>query len=136
MKKAVVISTDPIADMLTRIRNGLAVGKTKVSLPHSNVCETVAKALADNGYVRGVMVDQDDDRKHLEVVLSDEHGTSPITELTRLSTPGRRMYVKASAIPVVRRGRGVVIISTSHGIMTGESAKAKGLGGELILQVY
>ncbi len=131
-----VVSTDPIADMLTRIRNGIAVGKSEVTMPHSKVKETVARILADYGFVRDVKASEEDGRKALTIVINDENQPARITEIARVSRPGRRVYVKADEIPAVKRGRGIVVVSTSHGVMAGQEAVAKHLGGELICKVY
>lgn len=136
MNKTNLVSTDPIADMLTRVRNAAAVNKSEVTMPHSKLKETVAKILADNGFLSSVGVDQQDGRKILVIKINSEDEPSKITEISRLSRPGRRMYVKAAAIPTVRRGRGIVVISTSKGIMTGKQAANQKLGGELICEVY
>ncbi len=129
--------TDPIADMLTRLRNGLASGKDEIRLPHSKLKGAVAKLLAENGYLAAVKVEKDDSRLQLVIQLPSEHlVNAPITEIKRLSRPGRRLYVKATKIPTVKRGRGLVVVSTSQGIMSGQTAKAKQLGGELICEVY
>jgi small subunit ribosomal protein S8 len=129
-------STDPIADMLSRIRNAFAVNKSQVILPHSKIKETVAKILAENGFLTSVQTRQDGDRKWLEITVNPEGANSTITEIDRISKPGRRVYVASEAIPTVKRGRGIVVISTSKGIMTGQEARTKRLGGELICQVY
>ena len=134
--KQVVISTDPIADMLTRIRNGIAVGKTEVVMPHSKSKETVARILADNGFINSVKSTELDGRKTLQLLLSDDNQPARITEITRLSRPGRRVYVKTEKIPTVKRGRGIVVVSTSHGVMAGQQARELRLGGELICKVY
>jgi len=136
MSKNVIISTDPLADMLTRIRNAIAVSSPTVEMPHSNLKETVARILADNGFIEKVDVSEDSGRKALVVTINSEDQPAKITEISRLSRPGRRMYVKSTALPTVKRGRGLVVISTSSGIMTGTQAKAKNLGGELICEVY
>jgi small subunit ribosomal protein S8 len=136
MSRTVVISTDPIADMLTRIRNAIAVNAGSTSMPHSKVKETVAKILADNDFIDSVKVEEDAGRKTLVININGEDQPAKITEIARLSRPGRRMYVKSTALPTVKRGRGLVVISTSSGIMTGTQAKAKKLGGELICEVY
>jgi small subunit ribosomal protein S8 len=136
MSRQAIISTDPIADMLTRIRNGLAVNADKISMPHSKIKETVARILAQNNFIGSVDVTEEDGRKLLIVNISSDGTPAKITEIKRLSRPGRRMYVKSPAVPTVRRGRGLVVISTSSGIMTGTEAKAKNLGGELICEVY
>jgi small subunit ribosomal protein S8 len=136
MSRSVVISTDPIADMLTRIRNAIAVNAASTSMPHSKLKETVAKILVDNDFIHSVKVEEDGGRKTLIVNINSEDQPAKITEIARLSRPGRRMYVKSTALPTVKRGRGLVVISTSSGIMTGAQAKAKKLGGALICEVY
>lgn len=129
-------STDPIADMLSRIRNAIAVRKTEVLLPHSNVKESVASLLKKNNFIDKVTVSDASIGKSLHVSINSEGSNARITEIKRLSTPGRRYYVAAKDIPVVKSGRGIVIISTSKGMMTGKEAKAAGIGGELICKVY
>ena len=114
-------STDPIADMLTRIRNAIAVRKSEVSLPHSNIKESVARLLQESNFVDGVSVSDAPVGKTLTVKINDEDSNARITEIVRVSKPGRRYYVNSKEIPVVKRGRGVVIISTSKGLMTGLS---------------
>lgn len=131
-----VTSTDPIADMLTRIRNAIAVGKTQVSMPHSKIKESVATSLRNNGFVHEVSTTDLSVGKQLHVVINAEGENARITEIKRLSKPGRRAYANAREIPTVKSGRGVLIISTSKGLMTGAEAKAQGIGGELICQVY
>lgn len=129
-------STDPIADMLTRIRNANAVRKHQISLPHSKLKESVARLLAQNGFVISVNVEDAAVGKQLVIDVSDVERNSKITEVKRLSTPGRRMYVGSGEIPLVKNGRGIVIVSTSKGVMTGKEAKAQGVGGELLCSVY
>lgn len=129
-------STDPIADMLSRVRNAIAVRKTEVSMPHSNIKEAVARLLADNNFIDGVSVEDARVGKTLTLTLHSDSGNARITEIVRLSKPGRRHYVNAKEIPVVKRGRGLVIVSTSKGIMTGSDARDAHVGGELICQVY
>ncbi len=136
MKKLVTISTDPIADMLSRVRNALAVGKTELSLPHSTLKETIAKILVDQGFLASAKSVVVDGQKTLQIVTGEQNMPAKITQLSRLSTPGRRLYAKAGKIPTVKRGRGIVVVSTSAGVMTGSQAKAKKLGGELICRVY
>lgn len=129
-------STDPIADMLTRIRNAINVRKSEVSLPHSSIKEGVAKLLQESNFIDGVYVKDAPVGKVMTLKINDENSNARITEIVRVSKPGRRYYVNAKEIPVVKRGRGVVIISTSHGLMTGDDARAKKVGGELICKVY
>ncbi|MBA3757746.1 30S ribosomal protein S8 [Candidatus Saccharibacteria bacterium] len=131
-----MVSTDPISDMFTRIRNAIMVNKAEIILPHSNVKETVAKILVDSGFLMSLSVQVDNHRKSLQISINPEGSNASITEIARLSTPGRRLYVKSDKIPVVKRGRGIVIVSTSQGVMTGTDAMTKRLGGELIAKVY
>lgn len=129
-------TTDPIADMLSRIRNAIAVRKSDVLLPHSKVKEAVAKLLKENNFIDDVKINDASVGKNLYLVIHSPEQNARITEINRLSTPGRRQYVAAAKIPTIKQGRGVVIMSTSQGIMTGNQAKAKGVGGELICRVY
>jgi small subunit ribosomal protein S8 len=131
-----MVSTDPIADMITRIRNSIAVNKNMVNLPHSIAKERVAKILVEAGFLEATHVDEDNERKILSITINADQSSPAITNIKRLSKPGRRHYVKADRIPTVKRGRGIVVISTSGGVMTGNEAKAKRLGGELICEVY
>jgi len=131
-----MVSTDPIADMLSRIRNAASVNKSEVRLPHSKIKQKIAEILAQSGFLAGVSTDKSSHYPTLKIQIASDNQPSPITEIERLSRPGRRLYVSTSEIPVVKRGRGIVIISTNQGIMTGEQAKAKHLGGELICKVY
>ncbi len=129
-------STDPIADMLARIRNAIAVHKSEISLPHSKAKEAVARLLKDAGFIDNVEISGDGIAKNLVLTLNAPDSNAKITEIVRLSTPGRRWYSPAKAIPVVKRGRGVVIVSTSKGMMTGDNARKQRIGGELICKVY
>lgn len=129
-------STDPIADMLTRVRNAINVRKHEVALPHSNVKESVARLLKDNNFIDDVKVSDARIGKTLTLTINGDHSNARITEIVRLSKPGRRYYVGADTIPVVKRGRGLVIVSTSKGMMTGDDAKKQRIGGELICKVY
>ena len=128
-----MVSTDPISDMLTRVRNALAVQKTEVELPHSRVKESVAKVLKENGYITDINVKKDDFRKIMTLSLD---GGATIHEMNRVSKPGRRSYTKVKDIPRVKQGRGIVIMSTSQGVMAGEQARAQKLGGEVIAEIY
>lgn len=129
-------SSDAIADMLTRIRNAVAVGKTTVELPHSNIKETIARQLVEAGYLKAVDVRDAKPRKVLEITICEPGRNSVITEIVRLSTPGRRVYAGVNDIPKVKSGRGIVLVSTSRGVMTGQQAVRERLGGELICKVY
>jgi small subunit ribosomal protein S8 len=129
-------TTDPIADMLTRIRNAIAVRKNEIVMPHSKVKESVAKLLKENRFITDVKVADAAVGKTLHIVINADDENARITEIVRLSTPGRRMYSGSDKIPTVMRGRGLVIVSTSKGMMTGFEAKKQGIGGELICKVY
>jgi small subunit ribosomal protein S8 len=129
-------STDPISDMLTRIRNAINVRKNEVLLPHSNLKEAVARVLANNKFIDDVSVIDASVGKTLKIVINPEDSNARITEIVRLSKPGRRQYANVKDIPTVKQGRGMVIVSTSKGLMTGVEAKNKKLGGELICKVY
>jgi len=129
-------STDPIADMLSRIRNAIAVRKREISMPHSAIKEAVARLLQESNFIDNVVVNDAPIGRTLTITINQESGNARITEIARLSKPGRRAYVSAGEIPVVKRGRGLVIISTSKGLMTGDKARAERIGGELICSVY
>ncbi len=129
-------STDPIADMLTRVRNAILVRKNEVVMPHSKAKQSVAEILKNNGFLKDVAVLDASVGKTLKLVINEESENAPITEIVRMSKPGRRYYVKAKDIPTVKRGRGIVVVSTSRGVMTGQDAKAQSVGGELICKVY
>lgn len=129
--------TDPIADMLTRIRNAINVGKNEVDLPHSKVKEGIARLLVANGFLEDVKVDSTKGSfKYITVVINSPGTNAKITDVTRVSKPGRRQYVGNNSIPIIKNGRGIVVLSTSQGLMTGEEAKEKRMGGELICRVY
>ncbi len=130
------VSTDPISDMLARIRNANAVNKTEIALPYSKIKESVAKVLAKSNFIVSVSVDGKGTAKTLQLTLSSSERSPKITAIKRLSKPGRRIYAGTKDIPWVKQGRGIVIISTANGIMSGEDAKRLRLGGELICEVY
>lgn len=125
---------DPIADLLTRIRNAATARKSNVTMPYSKMKEQVARILKSNGYLTDVRVAEAGGFKSLEFTLPGD--PEVITSLIRVSKPGRRVYVSAKEIPTVLGGRGLVIVSTSSGIMTGRDARKQGLGGELICKVW
>jgi small subunit ribosomal protein S8 len=128
--------TDPIADMLTRIRNAIAARRSHVVLPHSKIKENIARILKDNGFIADYRVDADGQFKSLVVTVHTEEDQPAISALQRVSKPGRRVYTAAGDIPLVLGGRGMVIVSTSGGMMSGRDARRKGLGGELICKVW
>ncbi len=129
-------STDPIADLLTRIRNASMVGKTEIRVPTSKLKEVVARQLMKNKYLVDVKVEEGKPRGTLVVTINRDGENPTFTELTRMSKPGRRVYVAAADIPRVKSGRGIVLVSTSKGVMTGYEAVKNKLGGELLLKVY
>ena len=130
------IKNDPISDMLTRIRNAVAVHKTEIFVPHSKSKEAVARILADNKFLHEISVEDAAVGKMMKIVITPPATPARINEISRLSKPGRRSYASAETIPIVKRGRGIVIVSTSRGMVTGEEAKRLGVGGELICKVY
>ena len=129
-------TTDPIADLLTRIRNAKMVGKTEIRVPSSKLKKVVAEQLQKNGYLTKVAVEEAKPRDILVVTINDPNENSTIHEITRVSKPGRRVYVAAADIPKVKSGRGLVLVSTSKGVMTGQEAVKNKLGGEVLLKVY
>ncbi len=131
-----MVSTDPIADMLTRIRNAVAVNKHQILVPYSRVKETVLEVLKQSDFILSYVVNGDGKEKHILVKINSPETNAKITEIVRISKPGRRVYSSASEIPRVKYGRGIVVISTSKGIMSGHEARKAGLGGELICRVY
>ena len=131
-----MVSTDPISDMLTRIRNAIAVGKGEVSLPYSKIKLSVAQILVKNGFLSDVSSSGKGIDKKIVIVINEENSNPKITEIDRLSRPGRRLYVKAKEIPKVKSGRGMVVVSTPKGVMSGDDAKKSAIGGELICKVY
>lgn len=127
--------TDPIADMLTRLRNGLAVRRRYVQMPSSKVKVAIAQILKDEGYVEGFDVIKERDRPQatLRIWLKYTENREPmLSGLQRVSRPGRRVYTRRQDIPLVLSGLGVAVLSTPRGIMTGRQARRLGLGGEVV----
>lgn len=133
-------TSDPIADMLTRIRNAQAVGQKTVSIPSSKIKVAIAKILKEEGYIEDYYVTNDRPRPQLIVKLKyigERKNRSPvITGLQRVSKPGRRIYARASEIPWVRSGMGIAILSTPKGVLTGQQARRLGVGGEVLCYVW
>lgn len=129
-------STDPIADLLTRIRNAAMVGKNEIRVPSSKLKKVVAEQLVKNNYLADVKVESSKPRDTLVVTIAKPGESCVITEIARVSNPGRRVYVGAADIPKVKSGRGMVLVSTSKGVMNGQQAVKNKLGGELLLKVY
>ena len=129
-------STDPIADLLTRIRNAVMVGKHEIRVPSSKLKYTVAKELKKAGYLTDVSIESAKPRDILVVTINQPGENATINEIKRVSKPGRRVYVSATDIPKVKSGRGIVLVSTSKGVVTGQEATKQRLGGEVLLSVY
>lgn len=128
--------TDPIADMLTRIRNGIRARHQRVDMPSSRLKVEVARILKDEGYVSNFKVSEEGKKKILRVFLRyGTKGESIISTLERVSRPGRRVYVGAREVPQVLGGLGVNILTTPRGVMTGKAARRAGVGGEVLCKV-
>ncbi len=128
--------SDPIADMLTRIRNAMRINRDQVNIKASNICEGIAAVLKKEGYIEDF--DRIDDGKQgiLRVILKyDQDGSSIITEITRTSKPGRRVYSSVDKLPRVLAGLGIAIVSTSKGVMSDKSCREANVGGEILCTV-
>jgi small subunit ribosomal protein S8 len=124
--------SDPIADMLTRIRNGQAAGKTRVSMPSSGLKCAIAQVLRDEGYITGYATEEDGGKSVLTIELKYHNGKPVIDRIQRTSRPGLRLYKGKDDLPRVQNGLGVAIVSTSHGVMSDRQARAAGEGGEVL----
>jgi small subunit ribosomal protein S8 len=127
--------SDPIADLLTRIRNAQMVAKTSVSVPASKVKVAIAQVLKDEGYVDGFKVVQEAGKSELVIALKYYAGRPVIERIERVSRPGLRVYKGSGAIPQVMNGLGVAIVTTPQGVMTDRKARATGVGGEVLCYV-
>ena len=129
--------TDPIADLLTRVRNAGIAKHPKLDMPASTIKEAIASVLRDQGYIKNLKVTPDDKQGVLRIYLKYDADNAPIIhEIKRVSTPGRRVYVGKDEIPKVKNGLGCAIISTSKGVMHGEAAREAQVGGEFICTVW
>ena len=129
--------TDPIADMLTRIRNAIAAGHPRVDIPGSKLKMEVARILKEEGYINNFTTKGEGIKYMIRIFLRyDAKGTSSITHPSRVSRPGRRVYVGAGEIPKVLGGYGINIVSTSQGLMSGKRARKANVGGEILAEVY
>ena len=129
--------SDPIADMLTRIRNSYLAKHQQVILPHSTIKEAIAKVLKQYKYITDYkVISLDNHKKNLEVTLLYEKGKPAITKISRVSKAGRRVYQNKHNLPFVLSGLGIAIVTTSQGLMTARSARTKNLGGEIICRVW
>ena len=127
--------SDPIADMLTRIRNAQSVDKAVVSMPSSKIKVAIAQVLKDEGYVEGFSVRTEDGKSQLEIALKYYAGRPVIERIERVSRPGLRVYKGRDSIPQVMNGLGVAIVTTPKGVMTDRKARATGVGGEVLCYV-
>ena len=127
--------SDPIADMLTRIRNAQMVEKASVTMPASKVKAAIAQVLKDEGYIDGFSVRSDDGKSQLEIVLKYYAGRPVIERIERVSRPGLRVYRGRESIPSVMNGLGVAIVTTPQGVMTDRKARQTGVGGEVLCYV-
>ena len=129
--------TDPIADLLTRIRNALMSGHETTEMPYSKIREEIVRIMKKEGYLVGYTLVEEKPVSRIKVLLKYQRDRSPtITKLSRVSKPGRRVYAGKDEIPVVLGGLGITILSTSKGVMTGKTARDKGIGGEILCEVY
>jgi small subunit ribosomal protein S8 len=130
------VVTDPIADMLTRIRNAIRARHPRVDLPSSKLKAELARVLKEEGYLSSFKVSEEGNRKLLRLTLRyDAGGKSAIAKLQRISRPGRRVYASATEIPTVLGGLGVSVLTTPRGVMTGKSARKARLGGEILCTI-
>ena len=128
--------TDPISDLLTRIRNGQLVRKSKILCPFSKLKLAMLKVLKDEGFIRDVEVTEDEKGKQIEVSLKYFDGKPVIKEISRVSKPGMRVYSSVKKMPTYKNNMGISILSTSKGVMTNFSAETANIGGEILCRVY
>ncbi len=131
-----MLITDPIGDMLTRIKNALTAKKEQVVIPHSKLKEAIALILEENNYIQGYEVEEKKPQSNLVVTLRYVQGLPAISGIERVSKPGRRLYAKTKQIPVTLNGYGLTVVSTSKGILTDNEARKKNVGGELLCKVW
>ena len=132
-----MLTTDPIADMLTRIRNALIAKHDEVIVPASNMKIALAKILLDEGYIKNYKIEEDGIRKNIVITLKyGPNRQKVITGLKRISKPGLRIYARKDNVPKVLNGLGIAILSTSKGVMTDREARKAGIGGEVLAYVW
>lgn len=132
-----MVMTDPISDMLTRIRNGIKARKDYVDMPGSKMKLELARILRDEGFIKNFKIIQEDKKDSLRIFLKyDDQKKSVILGLQRVSKPGRRVYVSADEMPVIRKGMAILILSTNKGLLTDQEAKKQRVGGEIICKVW
>ena len=129
--------TDPIADMLARIRNAVSAKHSRVDVPASKLKLEIARILKEEGYINNFVMKGEGAKRMIRIFLRyDARGTSSITHLQRVSRPGRRVYVGSHQIPRVLGGYGINIVSTSRGLMSGKRARQENIGGEVLAEIY
>lgn len=131
-----MVTTDPIADMLTRIRNANQQKHETVSIPYSNLKNDLAKILKNEGFVTDFVVNEEGNHKNIVITLKYKGNERVITGLKRVSKPGLRQHAKVNEIPKVLNGLGIVVLSTSQGLMTDKEARAKNIGGEVLAYIW
>ena len=131
-----MVTTDPIADMLTRIRNANQQKHDTVSIPYSNLKNDLANILKNEGFVTDFVVNEEGNHKNIVITLKYKGNERVITGLKRVSKPGLRQYAKVNEIPKVLNGLGIVVLSTSQGLMTDKEARAKNIGGEVLAYIW
>ncbi len=131
-----IASTDQIADLITRIRNAVSANKTEILVPTSKLKVAIVEILVKNGYLASYNVIDGKPRGMLHIVINEPGTVVKLNEIDKVSKPGRRVYAGADELPVVKSGRGAVIVSTSKGLMTGREARKNGLGGEILVRVW
>jgi len=127
---------DPISDMLAQIRNALLLNKESIEIPHSKIKKEISRVLKENGYLADFIEVSDDKFKKLKLTLKYTRGKTVIQGLKRVSRPGRRTYVKKDDLPYVLGGMGIAILSSSHGIITGQQARRLNTGGEVLCYIW
>ena len=131
-----MVTTDPIADMLTRIRNANQQKHETVSIPYSNLKNDLANILKNEGFVTDFVVNEEGNHKNIVITLKYKGNERVITGLKRVSKPGLRQYAKVNEIPKVLNGLGIVVLSTSQGLLTDKEARAKNIGGEVLAYIW
>lgn len=131
-----MVTTDPIADMLTRVRNANQQKHETVSIPYSNLKNDLANILKNEGFVTDFVVNEEGNHKNIVITLKYKGNERVITGLKRVSKPGLRQYAKVNEIPKVLNGLGIVVLSTSQGLMTDKEARAKNIGGEVLAYIW
>ena len=129
-------STDQIADLITRIRNAIMVNKNEISVPASKLKLAILEGLKRTNFIADYNIIEVTPRNSIHVIINEANEASRINEITKVSKPGRRVYAGVDELPKVKSGRGIVLISTSKGVMTGDEAKKARLGGEILVKVW